>query len=130
MISSGPPGSVHGADNDRRALFDVASTGAECNNPASPTIATAAASSVKAFPVMLLLLLTAALASPQPTESACKVVLEDRDSLVLIDDAGEVIDHRREGLVAVDHLVPVHVVGTQIQVVHPDGHGDDRASAR
>ena len=53
VTSNAPPGSVHGAEKDRTALCDVASTGAECNRPATPTTATATANNANAFLIKL-----------------------------------------------------------------------------
>ena len=50
MAVTRDPGYPHGvSEKDRTALCDVASTGAECNRPATPTTATATANNANAF---------------------------------------------------------------------------------
>ena len=49
VTSNAPPGRTHGAEKDRTELCDVASTGSECNSPATPTTATATANNANTF---------------------------------------------------------------------------------
>ena len=129
MTPNAPPGRIHGAEKDRTALCDVASTGVECNRPATPTTATATANNANGF-LIKARSFSLPLSLPQPIQSAGEVELDDRYRLFLGDTVGEVIDHRLEGLVTVDHFVLVHVVGTQVHIGYSDGHGDGRAYAR
>ena len=124
MTSKRPPGSDDDAEKDLTAPCDVASTGAECNNPATQRAIPATANTANAFLTNAFLPFALSLAA---IDSAVEVGHDDRYRMFLADDPIEVVYGRRYGFVPVDYAVVVLVILAN-QAIQPHVHHRDRHS--